>query len=291
MEYFYFRFFNLNRKERREWAGTGYMYEYQLVMNPREHRSILDDKTKFHRKYEDLIKHKVYDRSDLKSDESKTAVLKKSSNKLVFKVFNGKCGANILFKRTDEFQTDNLYTFMLENGYDLVEEYIIQHQDFNRLSPSAVNTVRIFSQLDADDEVVILGCRLRISVDSNVDNMAAGNLAAPIDELTGIVSGPGLYSDITKDDEYVHPISNVRIEGFKIPFWEETIALVKTATKLHPQNRSIGWDFAMTEEGPDLIEGNHDWCKLVWQLPVKKGLKSILEQHLLEYKHRTNNGK
>lgn len=38
-----------------------------------------------------------------------------------------------------------------------------------------------------------------------------------------------------------------------------------------------------SENGPDLIEGNHDWCKLVWQLPVHKGLKPILEKHLTEY--------
>jgi len=29
----------------------------------------------------------------------------------------------------------------------------------------------------------------------------------------------------------------------------------------------------------DSIEGNHDWCKLVWQLPVNKGLKSMLEDN------------
>jgi hypothetical protein len=40
----------------------------------------------------------------------------------------------------------------------------------------------------------------------------------------------------------------------------------------------------VTEQGPGLIEGNHDWCKLVWQLPVNKGLKPILENHLAEYK-------
>ena len=44
------------------------------------------------------------------------------------------------------------------------------------------------------------------------------------------------------------------------------------------QNRSIGWDIVITPEGPGLIEGNHDWCKLVWQLPVGRGLKLLLER-------------
>jgi hypothetical protein len=38
----------------------------------------------------------------------------------------------------------------------------------------------------------------------------------------------------------------------------------------------------MTENGPDLIEGNHDWCKLLWQLPVNRGMKSELDHYKRE---------
>jgi hypothetical protein len=108
--------------------------------------------------------------------------------------------------------------------------------------------------------------------------MAAGNLVAPIDESTGRVTGPGVYSDITKEDQSTHPVTGVAIEGFQVPYWNETLALVREAAELHPQNRSIGWDVVVTADGPGLIEGNHDWCKLVWQLPVRKGLKPMLEE-------------
>ena len=63
-----------------------------------------------------------------------------------------------------------------------------------------------------------------------------------------------------------------------MPFWKDRIALVTQAPKLHPQNGSFGWDIVMTEKGPGLIEGNDDWCKLLWQLPVKEGLKSEIEK-------------
>jgi hypothetical protein len=55
--------------------------------------------------------------------------------------------------------------------------------------------------------------------------------------------------------------------------------MIKKAALLHPENRSIGWDVAITNNGPELIEANHDWCKLLWQLPVKKGLKHVLENY------------
>lgn len=285
LEYFQFKFYEIERKKRKTYAGTGYMYEYQLIMNPKKDRVILNDKTRFYRNYQAFIKHKIADIEDLNSNSYlANAIINNPAGKIVFKIYDGQCGRKILIKSTEYFRDNDLVKFMKENGYDLAEEFIIQHHMLSQLSPSGVNTVRIYTQLNSYDQFEILGCRLRISVDSIVDNMAAGNIAAPIDEHTGMLTGPGVYGDITKSPEYFHPITGVPLVGFQIPYWKETIQMTEEASLLHPQNRSIGWDIAITENGPDLIEGNHDWCKLVWQLPVNKGLKPILEKHLYAYR-------
>jgi hypothetical protein len=280
LEYFQFRFYKLCHAERLLWAGTGFMYEFQLRMNPPDKRNILDDKTLFFKFYSDFFIHRVADLGELESKEIVASVLNNKSGKIVFKVADGKCGKQVLVRKVSDFTEEKLTSFMREHGYDLVEEFIVQHPDINRLSPSAVNTVRIFTQLDDNNQVEFLGCRLRISVNSPVDNLAAGNLAAPIDEQTGVVTGPGVYSDIRKADEPVHPVTHEKITGFQIPFWEEVKTLAIKAARANPQNRSIGWDIVVTENGPGLIEGNHDWCKLLWQLPVKQGLKSRLTRYL-----------
>ena len=281
LEYFQFRFFEQSNEQRSTWAGTGYMFEYQLKMNPKSTREILDDKTKFYRSYKDYFVHNVADSVDLKKyPELLKKLLNTPSRKLVFKVADGNCGIDVQIENASQFDENSIITFMENSKFDLVEEFIQQHPVLNALSPSAVNTVRIFTQLDANNEVALLGCRLRISVNSSVDNMAAGNMAAIIDEKTGIVIGPGIYSDITKPEERVHPVTFVEIVGFQIPFWSETVEMVKKAAKEHIENRSIGWDIVITENGPGFIEGNHDWCKLLWQLPAQKGLKSKLEPYL-----------
>lgn len=279
MEYFQFRFFEISSDERKGWAGTGYMYEYQLKMNPLDKRQILDDKTLFYKHYGDFFVHTVADRDDLKNPDTAQKILFNSSGKIVFKKSDGKCGAQVDIRKVTDFKPEQITGFMDANDYDLVEEFIEQHPHLNLLSPSAVNTVRIITQLTDRNEVEILGCRQRISVDSPVDNMGAGNIAAPINDETGEISGPAVYSDITKRECSAHPITGVKIEGFQIPYWDEIIEMVKNAANMHPQNRSIGWDVVVTEQGPGLIEGNHDWCKLLWQLPVKKGLKPILEKY------------
>lgn len=71
--------------------------------------------------------------------------------------------------------------------------------------------------------VDFLGARLRITINSKIDNLAAGNMAVPINLNTGLVIGPGVFSDITKDELIEHPITKVRLLGFKVLFLERVL--------------------------------------------------------------------
>jgi hypothetical protein len=279
LEYYQFRFFEKNHEEKLFWAGTGYMYEFQKIMNPPAERDILDDKRKFYQKYREFFVHHVFTQDELRGHPENLDLLFQST-KVVFKFSDGKCGVGVEIVETSTIKKEHVLSFMTNKKLDMVESFIIQHPDLQALAPNAVNTVRIFTQLNRNNEVEILGCRQRLSIYSTVDNMAAGNVAAPINEQTGIIEGPGVYSDITKDPETIHPVSGLSIVGFQVPYWRECLDLAKKAALKHPQNRSIGWDIVVTENGPGLIEGNHDWCKLVWQLPVNQGLKTKLEAHV-----------
>jgi hypothetical protein len=284
LEYFQFGFYEMGAEERRTYAGTGCMYEYQLIMNPKSSRGCLDNKVEFFENYGAFIHHITAGIESLKRDEKlQETLLRNPSGKIVLKYSRGQCGWQVRIFDADFFRDKDLVAFMEKEGFDLAEEFLVQHSALMALSPSAVNTVRVITQLNSRNEVEILGARLRISENSPVDNMAAGNFAAPIDIETGVVNGPGVYSDITRKDVSVHPITGIPVVGFQVPYWSEILDMMQKAARQVPENRSIGWDIAVTEKGPELIEGNHDWCKLVWQLPVKKGLKPVLDRHLSEH--------
>jgi hypothetical protein len=281
LEYFQFRFFELAHAERKTYAGTGFMYEYQLKMNPRGERKKLSDKVLFLEVYRNFVRHEYASLSALRQNPEKAErLLQAPSGKLVLKSSDGQCGRGIVVIDTKGLERDALLLRLEESGNDYVEEFIRQHESLNRLSPSGLNTVRVVTQLNQADEPQILGVRLRITVNSVVDNLAAGNIAASVDAETGRVDGPGVYSDITLADVDAHPVTGVILQGFQIPFWPETLAMIREAATTDTGNRSIGWDVAITREGPELIEGNHDWCKLLWQLPAKRGLKPLLEKYL-----------
>ncbi|MCB0630486.1 MAG: hypothetical protein KDD15_12155 [Lewinella sp.] len=282
-EFYQFRFFELPEQAKSSFAGTGYMYEYQRIMNPPVGRLLLADKIQFLRAYRTFVKHEYATIDELRKDpDLARRLLQTSSGKIVLKSTDGQCGRGIEVHQSKGFTPDSLLERLISSGNDFVEAFVTQHRELMRLSPSGLNTVRVITQLDKDNQVDIIGTRLRITVNSPVDNLAAGNIAAPIDVETGRVTGPGVYSDITKTDEYQHPVTGVDIVGFQVPFWPQTIQMCKEAALVDTRNRSIGWDVAITDEGPELIEGNHDWCKLLWQLPVKQGLKPVLEKYRKE---------
>lgn len=279
LDFFYFRFFEKDKTERQKWAGTGYLYEYQLRMNPRSAREVLENKIRFLQHYSPFVKRNFASLQELQKDPGRGAILLGNvSGKLVLKGSRGQVGAEVDVINAADHTAESLLKYMQVKSYDLAEEYVIQHSALMALSPSGLNTVRIFTQLH-NGQVDFLGARLRVSVNSAVDNMAAGNLAAPVDMETCKVSGPGVYSDITRTDEAIHPITGKAIEGFQIPFWPEALEMARQAALHTPENRSVGWDIAITPAGPELIEGNHNWCKLLWQLPVKRGLKEMLEKY------------
>lgn len=279
-DYFCFRFFELNADQRKEWAGTGYMYQYQLLMNPKGKREVLENKITFLNHFSPFVKRAFHSLDEFTGDRQVAEkMLENPSGLLVLKGSRGQVGAEVEVIHCNEYTFASLIDYMKSRKYDLVEEYIIQHPDLMALSPSGLNTVRVFTQLH-DGVVDFLGARLRVSVNSPVDNMAAGNLAAAVDMKTGVVTGPGVYSDITKQDQTIQPVTGRKITGFIVPFWNDVVALAEKAALLTPENKSVGWDIAVTATGPELIEGNHNWCKLLWQLPVKRGLKGELEKYV-----------
>jgi hypothetical protein len=279
-DYFCFRFFELTGDERNKWAGTGFMYEYQLQMNPKNVRHLLEDKIQFLHHFQSFVKREFASLDQLEDNQLLAAkILANSSGRLVLKGSHGQIGAEVKVIYCKDYSPFTLRQLMIREKYDLVEEYVVQHPALMDLSPSGLNTVRVITQLH-EGQIDILGARLRVSVNSHVDNMAAGNLAAPINIDTGVVYGPGVFSDITKGDIEIHPVTGKRIPGFIIPYWNEVSNLVNRAALNTLGNRSVGWDVAITKEGPELIEGNHNWCKHLWQLPVKQGLKKKLEKYL-----------
>ena len=128
-----------------------------------------------------------------------------------------------------------------------------------KLNPSSVNTMRIDTFIDKEGRCEILSGYLRMSITgSPVDNVSSGGCYVGIDMLNGTLRKFG-YSSITKSDgRYYtkHPSTGVVFEGFQIPDFGRVKELVMKFACLIPALRLIGWDIAIADDGPVMIEGN-----------------------------------
>lgn len=280
MDYFKLRFFDKTKQQRTEYAGMGFMYEYQLKMNPKAHRDVLENKVKFLERFKEFSGRKWATLNMLNDDNTLLQnFINNEHKKVVLKYSKGQAGQEVKVISTEGISPTDLLTLMKSQNFDLIETFVVQHDELMRIAPRGLNTVRIVTQLSGNN-VIIIGTSLRLSIYENVDNMRAGNIALPLDPETGITTDAGVYADISKDDVKIHPLTGLNLIGFQVPFWKECREMITKAALITPENKSIGWDVAITNKGPLLIEGNHNWSHELWQLPVRKGQKQVLLQFM-----------
>lgn len=278
-DYFLFEFYKKNHEERDSFLTTGRSYEFYTTLNDKKWIDNFRNKAKFNRKFKEFIKRDFMFLDNCSVDKFIEWV--RGKDYIIAKPNEGVAGRGIEKINVKDYNNLNeLYSYLKKKKLDLVEDFIKQHDEMNRMNPSSVNTIRVITVTDdANDKTDIIYSFFRIGVGSHIDNFSAGGIAAPIDVKTGKVRGPGISKCYSKNYER-HPRTNVMIDGFEIPFWNDVISLVIKASRVVPQVRTVGWDIAITENGPELIEGNDNWGKDAFQLLDGIGKGYILNKYI-----------
>jgi len=129
------------------------------------------------------------------------------------------------------------------------------------LYPHSVNTVRVITSLSegqAKPFVAIVRMGTTLSA-AGTDNWSVGGLVVAVDLETGRLGEFGLSKPGVATRTERHPDTGVVFADFQVPYIAE---LVTEACRLHTffhGFQTIGWDVAITAEGPTFIEGNDDW--------------------------------
>jgi hypothetical protein len=159
------------------------------------------------------------------------------------------------------------------NDEYLLQERIQQHPHVSALNPTSINTIRLIT-FCRGSTVTLFSAAMRIgTLGKSVDNWAAGGLIVSADPTRGSLRGDGYFKPGYGGRAAKHPNSGIVFEGFQIPYFREAVELV---SQLHRHLRgvhSIGWDVAITPDGPTIIEGNDDW---------EGGIPMVLERDFRE---------
>ena len=235
--------------------------------------------------YYDYVMYGFYDLNGKQRDTYLTRV----RNRKVFELmndpaynddFDDKLRFNETFRAYLHRETLNfespaaMLAYVREKKMVVLEHQLIQHPDMARLHPGSVNTMRILTD-NVNGHVTIAYIIVKMGTgDSVCDNSGQGGILARVDVDTGRITTPATDDYFHLYDR--HPDTGIPLVGYQLPMVPEAIALAKEAAQVFPRMGHVGWDMAITPDGPAIIEGNNfpgtDLCQLAPLWPEKTGL-------------------
>ena len=271
-EYENYGFFFLRRKEKKKIATEIYEEQFEKAHTDEKQKAIVDNKEESLVQFSDYVKR---DWCGIKYHNEKELydAFFNAHEVAIFKPVNGQMGKGIHVEKLSGFLRDGteLRDYCIHNNV-IVEELIVQHDKLNTLYPNAVNTVRIVTM-----QGKCIAAALRMGVgDACVDNAHAGGVFAEINIDKGVIDGSALRCGHERYE--CHPTTGTGIPGFEIPYWEECRQLCENASKLVPDIYLLGWDIAVTPDGPTVVEVNTTPGLMIIQAPNCHGIKHEFEK-------------
>lgn len=152
----------------------------------------------------------------------------------------------------------------------IVQRLIVQHPRLAELHPESLNTLRVIT-FNTNGNVELFLTYLRMGAAGLVnDNNNESRAIVRVDQETGQLYDLGFA---IQGAEAVlagaHPSTCVKFSGREIPHFIACRDLAISAHRQIPSMLSIGWDIAITPDGPLLLEGNDDWgaTTAMWAMP------------------------
>lgn len=187
------------------------------------------------------------------------------AEKVFLKPSDGIGGKGIaLFTRTSTgYQTsDNqhlspemLAQYMREHDA-ILQQGVNQHTALAQIYDGSVNTLRIITENFAGQPRIVAAL-LRIGHSgSYVDNFSRGGIALGIDQETGQAYPEASLE--TAERITHHPDTQYRFGDFQVPDWPAIKSFVLRCCQQFNYFPHLGWDIALTDEGPLVIEQNID---------------------------------
>ena len=244
-------YINLTKEQKETYVTTKSFYKILGYLNDPKYTSCMNDKIIFNKIFKDYLKRDFIDLRVTTSDDlKKFSKGKENIFAKPHKDFGGHGIEKIEVKKIKDY--DKLYNDLISKEIYLIEDEIIQHPEVAKLNPYAVNSFRIVTLLDKEHKPHILANALRINIDDAVA-IGCSDAYMRLNEKGEICSR--VVDDIANVYEE-HPMAKIKFSTVKVPFVKESFDLALKAALEVPEVRYVGWDIAITPNGPVIMEGN-----------------------------------
>ena len=271
-DYTLFEFYRKSNRERNKFLT--FRRYYRLIKHlDKDTFLLLMNKASMYQQYSEFIK-RDWMLVDERSSDSEITEFINRHHTVVVKPISSDQGQGITsVTSTDEAAIGKLIEDKLNHTF-LLEEVCQNCDELNKVNSSSLNTLRVYTIVNEDNEVDIASTSLRCGCGNTiVDNWGSGGVGYLVDQETGIIAAPGL--DKKGNKHMVHPGTNLVMPGFKIPCYQEACELAKKIIEKDKRVVYAGLDLAILPGRIELIEvnfpGGHDFLQAL-DLVGKKSL-------------------
>lgn len=310
-EYYIFEFENQDPFFRESFLGVNEQRFYLDFLNPIKYYSLARNKFLAHKILEgtgvrksELLCYYQPEGRYISSDgfacslESLLSILKsKNVQSCVIKATESSHGDKVWVIKRIDYQEDDailvrydgielLLSSFLGQEALIFESIVSQTTQFATFNESSVNTVRFMTTLWPDGSAKAIAAFIKIGrAGKCVDNAGVGgNVDACVDMETGEIKYAIQYDgwhNIKRIDS--HPDSGRVINGVVIDNWQAIKKEVESFQQAFPFCKAVGWDIAITEQGPVVIEVNDFWDR-TGQYFIRRGWRKEIRECYLAWK-------
>lgn len=285
-DYQIFAFWNMNREQRKTYVTRLWNKKLIMLLNDQNYSHIFNNKNEFCERFRDYLGREFIDLTRPVSREEFAEFYQKH-DVMFAKPQVGECGKGIEKLHTADFASaDEMYDYVTDGKFGLIEQSLTQHEALNTLYPLAINSLRIVTLVANGEAHLVYAVSKMGNAGKFVDNMENSGLACPLDPETGEIVGVAHTSSLETYE--VHPYTHVKLRGYVVPFVAEAVELCKKAALEVEQIKFVGWDVCITPDGPAIIEGNdypgYDFWQLPEHTPDKIGLLPYYKKMVPELK-------
>ena len=144
----------------------------------------------------------------------------------------------------------------------LVQPFVENHPDIAQVTNGALASLRIVTGLNERAEAEFIASTIGLPHGAHETSVAG--ILCSIERETGRVR-QAAFPDGSRVE--CHPDTGLPCMGITLPFWHESIELVRRAhAAAFPRFPFLGWDVALTKDGPILLETNSGWGAIFHQM-------------------------
>ena len=274
-DYLNFKFYEKSAAERATYITTGdeyYAYQYLAGI---EYAEFFSDKINFHKNFAKYARREYCSPDD--GLEAFEAFCERHPS-FVKKPRFGLGGGGVVKVDAADIKDKAAYLEQMRADDEFVEELVVQDPRWAALSPST-NTLRVMTFAHDDKSRLVFAVARVGSGASIMDNFHQGGMGVLIDMDRGCLVGNGFDKKV---NESPTSVTGVVFDGYPIPYWDEVKEMVCEAALVNQGVNLIGWDVALSVNGPLIIEANRGPGWDVTQVPAKCGQKALLNEMLRE---------